>query len=128
MAKDGMLCTYHGTASMTTPVLVDTKGESPSPTIVYDDESKGDESDIQLRNRHYEPPDEYESKHRWDPQATWTAEEEKKLYRRVGTYGICVVCLPRTDVRVALVACVCFGSLCLDRSNVRADGCWLNTN
>lgn len=56
-------------------------------------------------NRWYEPPDSYESKHRWDPRATWTPEEEKKLVRRL-------------DVRVTLVACICFAALQLDRGNI----------
>lgn len=66
-------------------------------------------------NRFYEPPDSYESKHRWDPKATWTEEEEKKLDRKL-------------DWRIMFFACVCFFSLCLDRSNVscvRCDYCLL---
>jgi hypothetical protein len=55
--------------------------------------------------RFYEPPDSWESKHRWDPTATWTKEEEKKLLRKI-------------DLRVAFAACVFFGCLCLDRSNI----------
>lgn len=33
--------------------------------------------------KHYAPIDEYEGRHRWDPNAQWTPEEEKKLVRRV---------------------------------------------
>lgn len=55
--------------------------------------------------RYYEPPDSYESKHRWDPKATWTKEEEKKLVRKL-------------DLRVAFVACICFAALQLDRGNL----------
>jgi len=58
-----------------------------------------------MTNRWYEPPDSYESKHRWDPRATWTPEEEKKLVRRL-------------DLRVAFVACICFAALQLDRNNI----------
>lgn len=31
----------------------------------------------------YEPIAKYEGRHRYDPKATWTDEEEKKLIRRV---------------------------------------------
>ena len=31
----------------------------------------------------YEPIEKYEGKHRFDPQATWSDEEERKLVRRV---------------------------------------------
>lgn len=55
--------------------------------------------------RWYEPPDSYESKHRWDPRATWTREEEKRLTRKL-------------DLRVAFVACICFAALQLDRGNI----------
>lgn len=34
----------------------------------------------------YEPIPEYEGRHRYDPKATWTQEEEKKLVRKVSTY------------------------------------------
>lgn len=55
--------------------------------------------------RFNEPPDSYESKHRWDPKATWTPQEETKLRRKL-------------DLRVAFVACVCFAALQLDRGNI----------
>lgn len=32
---------------------------------------------------HYEPIPEYEGRHRYDPKAEWTAEEEKRLVRKV---------------------------------------------
>ncbi|RSH89722.1 hypothetical protein EHS25_001707 [Saitozyma podzolica] len=47
----------------------------------------------------------YESKHRWDPAATWTQEEETKLRRKL-------------DIRVCAVACLCFAALQLDRGNI----------
>lgn len=53
----------------------------------------------------YEPPDSYESKHRWDPKATWTVEEERKITRRL-------------DWKVTAFACLCFGALQLDRGNI----------
>lgn len=33
----------------------------------------------------YEPIDKYEGRHRFDPSATWSIEEEKKLVRKVTT-------------------------------------------
>jgi hypothetical protein len=54
---------------------------------------------------HYVPPDTWESKHRWDPNATWTPEEQAKLNRKL-------------DLRVTFAACIFFGALCLDRSNI----------
>ncbi|WVQ74650.1 hypothetical protein IAR50_004252 [Cryptococcus sp. DSM 104548] len=53
----------------------------------------------------YEPPDTYESKHRWDPRAQWTTEEQTKLRKRL-------------DIRVAAFACLCFAALQLDRGNI----------
>jgi hypothetical protein len=55
--------------------------------------------------RYYEPSDTYENKHRWDPKAQWTPEEQSKLTRRL-------------DIRVTAVACLCFAALQLDRGNV----------
>ena len=41
----------------------------------------------------YEPIPEYEGRHRYDPKAQWTEEEEKKLVRKLD-YRICSwVCL-----------------------------------
>ncbi|WWC87321.1 uncharacterized protein L201_002210 [Kwoniella dendrophila CBS 6074] len=62
-------------------------------------------SSEEIDSKFYEPPDTYESKHRWDPRATWTPEEEKKLRRRL-------------DYKVAFVACICFAALQLDRGNI----------
>nr|XP_018265913.1 uncharacterized protein I303_02290 [Kwoniella dejecticola CBS 10117]OBR88071.1 hypothetical protein I303_02290 [Kwoniella dejecticola CBS 10117] len=62
-------------------------------------------SEDELYAKWYEPPDSYESKHRWDPKATWTTEEETKLRRRL-------------DLKVAFVACICFAALQLDRGNI----------
>ncbi|UZJ53608.1 hypothetical protein CBS101457_002928 [Exobasidium rhododendri] len=55
--------------------------------------------------RYHEPSDLYESKHRWDPNAEWTDAEEKKIRRKL-------------DYRVALVACISFAALQLDRGNI----------
>lgn len=77
-------------------------GTPSDPATPYTSSSA---ADADLVNRFYEPPDSYESKHRWDPLATWTEAEEKKLYRKV-------------DIRVCVVACICFSALNLDRSNI----------
>ena len=34
----------------------------------------------------YEPIEKYEGRHRFDPRATWSDEEERKLMRRVGIF------------------------------------------
>lgn len=33
--------------------------------------------------RYYEPIDSYEGKHRWDPEAEWTEQEERRIVRKV---------------------------------------------
>lgn len=52
------------------------------------------------------PPHEtYEGRHRWDPNFTWTAEEEKKVVRK-------------TDFYLLSWICVMFFCLQLDRGNL----------
>lgn len=96
-------------SSPTSPALSDTSddpekyiGTPSDPSVPFTSSSA---ADADLANRFYEPPDSYESKHRWDPLATWTEAEEKKLYRKI-------------DIRVCLVACICFSALNLDRYNI----------
>jgi hypothetical protein len=36
--------------------------------------------------RYYKPCDKYEGLHRWDPNAEWTEQEEKKIVRRVSHF------------------------------------------
>ncbi|WVQ68823.1 uncharacterized protein L199_007032 [Kwoniella botswanensis] len=95
------------------------KDSTPSSPESYDDKHQDqlytyqygsghnsvNSSDDELDAKWYEPPDSYESKHRWDPRATWTPEEENKLRRRL-------------DLKVAFVACICFAALQLDRGNI----------
>ncbi|KND02532.1 uncharacterized protein SPPG_09076 [Spizellomyces punctatus DAOM BR117] len=54
---------------------------------------------------HYQPRADYEGRHRWDPKASWTAEEEKKLVRKI-------------DLRIMLFVCLMFFALQLDRGNI----------
>lgn len=37
------------------------------------------------QSRFYEPIKEFEGRHRWDPHAEWTEQEEQRLVRRVST-------------------------------------------
>ncbi|KAN0062857.1 hypothetical protein ACQY0O_004678 [Thecaphora frezii] len=80
------------------------KGDSDSKSP-YTSSLTSIEEDYDELARYYEPPDSYESKHRWDPKARWTPEEQAALLKKL-------------DIRVALVACICFGALQLDRGNI----------
>ncbi|KAK4160535.1 putative transporter [Cladorrhinum sp. PSN259] len=51
------------------------------------------------------PDDAYEGKHRWDPLATWTPEEEKAVVRK-------------TDIWLLTWLCIMFFGLQLDRGNL----------
>ncbi|PSN60713.1 MFS general substrate transporter [Corynespora cassiicola Philippines] len=53
----------------------------------------------------YEPIPEYEGRHRYDPTAEWTDEEEKRLVRRL-------------DYRICSWVCLMFFALQLDRGNI----------
>jgi len=55
--------------------------------------------------RYYEPIDSYEGKHRWDPKAEWTEEEEKKVVRKL-------------DYKICSWVCFMFFALQLDRGNI----------
>ena len=52
-----------------------------------------------------QPHDSYEGAHRWDPDATWTAEEEARVVRK-------------TDLRLLTWLCLMFFGLQLDRGNI----------
>ncbi|UOH80488.1 hypothetical protein LQV05_003142 [Cryptococcus neoformans] len=105
--------------SAAVPIIVDTHAvtnprliDQPNPSIKDDIEDKGElsypdinESVETLDAKWYEPPDSYESKHRWDPEAKWTTREEARLRRKL-------------DIRVAVFACICFAALQLDRGNI----------
>lgn len=73
-------------------------GESQKPELVSQTE------EVSLE-KYYVPIDTYEGRHRYDPKATWTVEEEKALIRRL-------------DVRVCAWCCLMFFALQLDRGNI----------
>ena len=54
----------------------------------------------------YVPIETYEGKHRYDPKATWSREEERSLIRKL-------------DVRVCAWCCLMFFALQLDRGNIQ---------
>lgn len=60
--------------------------------------------DVSL-NKYYVPIDSYEGRHRYDPKATWTKEEEQSLIRKL-------------DIRVCAYCCLMFFALQIDRSNI----------
>ncbi|KAJ3049956.1 hypothetical protein HK097_009063 [Rhizophlyctis rosea] len=53
----------------------------------------------------YQPRDDYEGKHRFDPKADWTEEEERKLVRKI-------------DWKIMLFTCIMFFALQIDRGNI----------
>ncbi|MCJ1372977.1 hypothetical protein MMC20_004203 [Loxospora ochrophaea] len=68
----------------------------------------GARSTAQDRNElldHYEPIEKYEGKHRYDPRAQWTEQEEKRLVRKI-------------DYKICAWVCFMFFALQLDRSNI----------
>lgn len=44
---------------------------------------KGSVFDDSSAAQFYEPPEKYEGRHRFDPKATWTPDEERRLVRAV---------------------------------------------
>lgn len=57
-----------------------------SDTHKYDDQGGGAFAKGAF-TKHYAPIAAHEGRHRWDPLAQWTPEEEKKLVRRVSITG-----------------------------------------
>ncbi|KII91215.1 hypothetical protein PLICRDRAFT_51392 [Plicaturopsis crispa FD-325 SS-3] len=75
--------------------------EAPGPFVI----TKESVFDNPVLAKHFTPPENYEGKHRFDPNATWTEEEEKALVRKI-------------DLRIMVFACICFCALQLDRGNL----------
>ncbi|KAJ9125072.1 hypothetical protein QFC22_000025 [Naganishia vaughanmartiniae] len=94
----------HGKNTPHQPVAFSSSSSPDEEKASVDFASPAD-SEEDLLAKYYEPPDSWENKHRWDPKATWTDEELKKLTRKL-------------DWRVTLVACICFAALQLDRGNI----------
>ncbi|KAL1406516.1 hypothetical protein Q8F55_008220 [Vanrija albida] len=82
-----------------------TQEDNPHGLYIKDHLGQPTPDESAILSEFYEPPDEYENKHRWDPKATWTPAEQKALLRKL-------------DLRVAFVACICFAALQLDRGNI----------
>ena len=90
-------------------------GEFSKPEIVKNDD------EVSL-DKYYVPIDTYEGRHRYDPKATWSKEEERSLIRKL-------------DIRVCAYCCLMFFALQLDRANISQalsdnflDDLGLNTN
>ncbi|KAJ3055818.1 hypothetical protein HK097_009122 [Rhizophlyctis rosea] len=75
---------------------VDDRAVNFSSVNVFDDDELA---------QHYMPREDYEGRHRFDPKFQWTAEEEKKLVRKI-------------DKRIMAFVCVMFFALQLDRGNI----------
>jgi len=45
------------------------------------------------------PHDSYEGKHRWDPEATWNAEEEAVVVRKTDIYLLSWICLMASNLK-----------------------------
>ena len=84
------------------------ESETSSHNLANDDESgKADDAEtVGTRlQKYYAPIDTYEGRHRYDPKAKWTPEEEKRLVRRL-------------DWRICSWCCLMFFALQLDRGNI----------
>ena len=84
-----------------------TGSDTSSQNFTSDDPDKanGDETASHHLGKYYAPIDSYEGKHRYDPTARWTPEEEKRLVRRL-------------DWRICSWCCLMFFALQLDRGNI----------
>ena len=84
-----------------------TDPETSGPNLAVDDQGKlNDTGTVEASlGRYYAPIDTYEGRHRYNPKATWTLEEEKRLVRRL-------------DWRICSWCCLMFFALQIDRGNI----------
>ena len=74
----------------------------PELVATDDDFTKDNTHEVGRTNIPLQPHDSYEGAHRWDPEATWTPEEEARVVRK-------------TDLRLLTWLCLMFFGLQLDR-------------
>lgn len=70
--------------------------------VATDDFTKDTTHEVGRTNIPLQPHESYEGAHRWDPEATWTPEEEARVVRK-------------TDLRLLTWLCLMFFGLQLDR-------------
>ncbi|KAL7416906.1 major facilitator superfamily domain-containing protein [Mrakia frigida] len=70
-----------------------------------DEITLNDVLDEEERKKLHQPIESYEGFHRYDPAATWTPQEEKKIVNKI-------------DLRIMTLACLLFFALQLDRGNI----------
>ena len=84
--------------------------EASSESAEFSDDSKGDTANTRINEetrleQYYVPIDTYEGKHRYDPKAQWSPQEERKLVRKL-------------DYKICAWVCFMFFALQLDRGNI----------
>ena len=86
-------------------------GNQPPHATTSEEDNIGTSLDLKSRSdevsldKYYAPIDAFEGRHRYDPKATWTKEEEQSLTRKL-------------DIRVCAYCCLMFFALQIDRSNI----------
>jgi hypothetical protein len=112
--KDRIFVTVDALAVHKGETLDDEHSADPNaPDNIY---TKNDVAEV------YKPIEGYEGAHRFDPTATWSPEEEKKLVRRVCLQTHIsteiILTLIQLDWKIASWACFMFFALQLDRGNI----------